>query len=262
MGHCCTLLVCFLLGIVYNTAASTDIDTIAIGDHVESSFTARTFTIRSCPSPLNWNAVANVSTQDNQGFFLSDCSRPALQRTYLKACYTASHLFFHFYCLDNNIYNPYTRCNDPLFQYGASKPKYLLSHYGNHLLPFCVDVVELFIAPQPANGQPTQHYIELELSPNSVLFVSNITNPYLDCQVSSTEIIHHQRLNRQLFFFTTWCISPWVKTIWIVLYSITVQPRASKVDIGTSSQTKSTHTGTITLDCSYTTSSFSEGRDI
>merc|ERR1712110_1229992 len=41
-------------------------------------------------------------------------------------------------------------------------------------------VVETFIAPAPLNG-PVYNYIELELSPQGVLFASNITNPNLSC---------------------------------------------------------------------------------
>jgi hypothetical protein len=43
------------------------------------------------------------------------------------------------------------------------------------------DAVELFIAPTPSDGSVTQHYIEIELSPNTVLFTSNISNWGGDC---------------------------------------------------------------------------------
>lgn len=52
------------------------------------------------------------------GFMLADCSAPALQQTYVKACYTTEHLWLYFYCWDNNINNPFKSCNDPLFNYG------------------------------------------------------------------------------------------------------------------------------------------------
>jgi hypothetical protein len=46
-------------------------------------------------------------------------------------------------------------------------------------------VVEAFIGPARADGKPITNYLEIELSPNSVLFASNITNPGLTCSVRS-----------------------------------------------------------------------------
>jgi len=54
-------------------------------------------------------------------------------------------------------------------------------------------VVEVFIAPKVGEA-PVHHYVEIELSPNSVLFASNITNPDLTCQVLLL-ILHDLLLN-------------------------------------------------------------------
>ena len=52
------------------------------------------------------------------------------------------------------------QCNDPLYEQ---------------------DVVEVFVAPALPDGEPMHNYLELELSPNGVLFSANVTNPNLTC---------------------------------------------------------------------------------
>merc|ERR1712100_13546 len=116
-----------------------------------------TFNVEACSSPILWNTTASTNST---AFYLADCSGPALQQTVVNACYDNTYLHLHFYCLDNNIYSPYTQCNDHLYN---------------------DDVVEVFIAPDLPNDDPIHNYIELELSPNGVLFAADVTNPDLTC---------------------------------------------------------------------------------
>jgi hypothetical protein len=46
-----------------------------------------------------------------------------------------------------------------------------------------LDVVEMFIAPDLGSNVAIHNYLELELSPNGVLFAANVTNPQLTCSV-------------------------------------------------------------------------------
>ena len=74
------------------------------------------FNINKCPpAPINW---ANTSNSFNVPFFLTDCSSPAIQQTEVFACYDNNNLYFHFECIDNNIYSIYTECNQDLYNQG------------------------------------------------------------------------------------------------------------------------------------------------
>jgi hypothetical protein len=110
--------------------------------------------VQKCPLPLHWDNVRDVGTR----FILADCSGPARQSSIVKACWTPTSLRLFYLLRDDYILNPYRSCNQPLYQY---------------------DAVEAFIGP---HVEEVHHYLEMELSPHAVLFVSNITNPNLVCQ--------------------------------------------------------------------------------
>jgi hypothetical protein len=59
-------------------------------------------------------------------------------------CYNNRWVFIKFNCSDNNIFSPFTECNQPLYQY---------------------DVVEVFLTtPTSNNNGPNLHlYLELEV---------------------------------------------------------------------------------------------------
>jgi len=93
---------------------------------------------------------------------INDTALP-LQSTVIQLCWTATELLVKYVCNDSQPYNPYTKCNDPLYQY---------------------DVVELFITPEGtvAPLAPPQHYIEVEISPSNALFIAKILNPNNTCR--------------------------------------------------------------------------------
>lgn len=66
------------------------------------------------PNPINWNLTQATKTP----FILSDCSGPADQQTSVHVCYDSNYLRLHFETFDDNMFNPYQNCNDPLFKYG------------------------------------------------------------------------------------------------------------------------------------------------
>jgi len=119
-----------------------------------------TLKIQQCPNPppspaSNWSSVHNMA--DIYGFFIASGFKHPNQTTDVYACYTNESILFKFDLQDNNIYNPYSNCNDPVFYY---------------------DAVEVFIS----NGHNTPHnYIELDVSPNGVLFAANVINPNWTC---------------------------------------------------------------------------------
>lgn len=84
-------------------------------------------TISRCTSnPIQWNTTANTSSEP---FILTDCSGPAEQQTLVSACYDDTYLQLHFYAIDNNIYSPYTQCNDHLYNYGKYNLLYNISFF-------------------------------------------------------------------------------------------------------------------------------------
>lgn len=83
------------------------------------------FNIYSCPpAPINWAKTANSS---GIPFYLTDCSSPAIQQTEIFACYDNNNLYFHFECIDNNIYSIYTECNQDLYNQGSFPSYFILS---------------------------------------------------------------------------------------------------------------------------------------
>jgi len=93
-------------------------------------------------------------------FQLSSNAGPPRQPTNVSVCYSNTHLQIFFNSRDNNIHSSYSQCNQPLYN---------------------EDVVEMFIVDADT-GQYPKYYFELEVSPNSVLFVSQIYNPNGVCQ--------------------------------------------------------------------------------
>ena len=74
--------------------------------------------VNRCHTPLVWNTTASTSEQP---FALSDCSGGPVQGTRVNACYDNLFLRLHFTATDDNPFNPYTNCNDPLYQYSTRK---------------------------------------------------------------------------------------------------------------------------------------------
>ncbi|KNC48150.1 uncharacterized protein AMSG_04379 [Thecamonas trahens ATCC 50062] len=114
-----------------------------------------------CSAPFAFGTAATTAP-----FVVSSGARQApVHRTVAKVCHLTGDgyagLFFEYTAQDSYIYNPFTECDDHLYEY---------------------DAVEVFIAPglgYPA--QAPQHYVEIEVSPKGVLFESHITNPDDDC---------------------------------------------------------------------------------
>jgi hypothetical protein len=124
-----------------------------------------TLKVPKCPSPLDWNQTALVPS-----FTLDSGSGSPIQQTEVHVCYDTNFLYVRYDCIDNNIYSDYQNCNDDLFN---------------------EDVVEMFIAPVKSGDVEADvyHYIEMEVSPNGVLFVSNITNYSGDCTNFNGDLI-------------------------------------------------------------------------
>ncbi|KAF2072185.1 hypothetical protein CYY_006505 [Polysphondylium violaceum] len=105
-------------------------------------------TVYPCDSdPINWPNATHVSN-----FRLVDNSSLAVQQTDVSMCYDETYLNVKADCFDNNIQSPYSQCNQDLFN---------------------ADVFEIFLAYGPE--VPTK-YLEIELSPYGVLFVSKVAN--------------------------------------------------------------------------------------
>jgi len=122
--------------------------------------------VPKCPSPLDWNKTAFVPS-----FTLDAGHGEPVQLTEVHVCYETDYLYVRYDCVDNNIFSQFQNCNDDLYE---------------------EDVVEMFIAPASASAADdaeTYHYIEIEVSPNGVLFVSNITNYSGDCDDFSGALI-------------------------------------------------------------------------
>lgn len=101
------------------------------------------FKIQRCEKPpppdSSWEGISAVTN-----FILSDGTVPAKQQTTVYMCYNNRWVFIKFNCSDNNIFSPFTECNQPLYQY---------------------DVVEVFLTtPTSNNNGPNLHlYLELEV---------------------------------------------------------------------------------------------------
>jgi len=93
----------------------------------------------------------------------------AKQSTIVHFCYTDGALLLKYESVDNNITSPYTDCNQPLYN---------------------SDVVEVFLTNvYSGSSVDLHHYLELEVSPNSVLFVAHITNPDLTCKGIQDQLV-------------------------------------------------------------------------
>jgi len=117
------------------------------------------FLVPECPFPPpepadDWS---NYFSSNISEFILDDGSKPALQNTAVYMCTDDEYFYVKYDCVDNNIYSPFTEWRIPLFKN---------------------DVVEMFISA--GSGDP-HVYLELEFSPNSVLFASRIFNPNMTC---------------------------------------------------------------------------------
>ncbi|EGG13618.1 hypothetical protein DFA_11379 [Cavenderia fasciculata] len=117
------------------------------------------------------------------GFRLDDNSSLAIQQTFVGLCYTDEGIQFIPNCADDNIQSPYTQCNQDLFN---------------------ADVFEVFLSSDSTDEAPT-YYLEVELSPHGVLFVTYVVNPngvcngiedtLVDCGQSG--IIYNATINSQ-----------------------------------------------------------------
>lgn len=77
-------------------------------------------------------------------------------------CHDTQSLYIRWSSIDNEVIAPYAKCNDPLYN---------------------ADAVEVFIATPVSYPN---HYYELEVSPNSLLFFADITNPTGNCAALSS----------------------------------------------------------------------------
>jgi len=85
-------------------------------------------------------------------FRLSSGKGAANAETRLKACWDTEHLYLAFQCLDRDIFSPYKRRDEPLYE---------------------GEVVEAFLSPGPA----LRRYFEFEVSPANVIFDARVDNP-------------------------------------------------------------------------------------
>lgn len=97
---------------------------------------------------LDWSGVPPLPP-----FLLADGSRPAEQQTELRLHADGTWLHARFDCADRDIWATYTERDDPIYD---------------------EEVVEVFLAGGTAD--PTR-YVELEVSPDGVLFDALIDNP-------------------------------------------------------------------------------------
>ena len=93
-----------------------------------------------------WKSVPAVSLVPATG------QPQSLQPTTLRVCWSETHLYAAFHCLDVEIKATYTKRDEPLYD---------------------EDVVELFLCPT----NDVRHYFEIELSPKNVLFDARVHFP-------------------------------------------------------------------------------------
>lgn len=113
--------------------------------------------IRLSPAPAGWDPFADPSPW-SQATHLpplvpADGRGPAAHQTQVALCYDRRCLYVRFQCADPDIWGTYTRRDDPIYE---------------------EEVVELFLAPGSATPA---RYVELEISPNGVLFDAWVHNP-------------------------------------------------------------------------------------
>lgn len=85
------------------------------------------------------------------------------QPTLFRACWSETHLFLAYRCIERDLWATLTRQNEPLY---------------NEL------VVEAFLAPD----NDIRHYYEIEVSPRNVRFEAHIHNPDLDRRTMRTDL--------------------------------------------------------------------------
>lgn len=79
---------------------------------------------------------------------------PTMRPTAFATCWSATHLYIAFRCLDNDIWGSYRQRDDPLYD---------------------EEVVEVFLCP---TGD-LRHYYEFEVSPRNVIFDATVFSPNL-----------------------------------------------------------------------------------
>eukprot|EP01125_Pyxidicula_operculata_P022999 TRINITY_DN9749_c0_g1_i1.p1 TRINITY_DN9749_c0_g1~~TRINITY_DN9749_c0_g1_i1.p1 ORF type:complete len:228 (-),score=31.36 TRINITY_DN9749_c0_g1_i1:18-701(-) len=117
--------------------------------------------VKKCPPGIGPEGDWSATTKLGLFHLANEPSTTAKQQTTVHICYTEVALHIKFDCIDNNASSTFHTCNQPLYQQ---------------------DVVETFITSRyNAPNVDLHHYVEIEVSPNGVLFVSDITNPNLVC---------------------------------------------------------------------------------
>jgi len=113
------------------------------------------YTVRRTTQPIKidgaldepaWGRIKPIA------FILHDASRPPRVKTEAKLCWDDKHLYVAFWCEDKDIFNTYTKRDEPLYEQ---------------------DVAEIFINP---SGDLVNYY-ELEVSPRNVIWDGKIYNP-------------------------------------------------------------------------------------
>jgi hypothetical protein len=111
-----------------------------------------TFKIQRCEHPpppgSSWQEITSV-----KDFILADGSARAKQQTTVFMCYNSQWIYIKFNCSDNHIYSPFTKCNQPLYQY---------------------DVVEVFLTSPTTNNEESNlhNYVELEVACINMSFLN------------------------------------------------------------------------------------------
>ena len=131
---------------------------------------------------MNLNAPGAAAAYHTGPFGLSSGAGAPSEQTNASIWYDSSMLWVSYAVQDSQIYSPYSQCDDSLYN---------------------ADVVECFVGPaSTVSATGLSKYIEIEVSPFDVLFVSNVTNSngqcsgivgdLLDC--ASTGIYHDTKL--------------------------------------------------------------------
>ncbi|MFE5317594.1 carbohydrate-binding family 9-like protein [Paenibacillus sp. NPDC056579] len=110
-----------------------------------SSYTYRCERVQSGLDSANWESLPKVELAD------SPTGERAALRTVVQCCRDSIALYFRFECQDDFVISSYTERDEPLYEQ---------------------DVVEIFI-DETGNGT---RYMEIELSPNNVIFDAIVTN--------------------------------------------------------------------------------------
>lgn len=100
-----------------------------------------------------WSAIESVP------LIMHDGSGSASQETWAKLCWDNENLYTAFWCADTDIWNTFTKRDEPVFEQ---------------------DAVEIFINP----SADLKRYYEIELSPCNVIYDLDVTNPHGDNDTS------------------------------------------------------------------------------